>query len=47
VMPRMAPAPHRGFAHDHEAGNVIDGVVHPARLERRAMPALMPARIRR
>ena len=46
VMARVAPAPHRGFAHDHKARNVINGVVHPARLERRAVAAFMPARIR-
>ena len=35
------------IAHDHEAGDLIDDVVHPARLERRAVAAFMPAAVRR
>ena len=47
VVAGMAPAPDRRLAHDHETGELIDGVVHPARLERRAVAAFVPARIGR
>src|SRR6185312_4895807 len=46
VMAGMAPAPHRRLAQHHEAGDLIDEVVHPARAEGGAMAAFMPARIR-
>ncbi|MCY1235197.1 hypothetical protein D9M72_478040 [compost metagenome] len=45
VVARVAPAPGDGIAHDHEAGDLVDGVVHPHRLERRSMPAFVPATI--
>ena len=43
MMPRMTPAPNGGFAQHHEGRDIVDGVVHPARLERRAMAAFVPA----
>ncbi len=45
VMARMAPAPGHRIAHDHEAGDLIDRIVHPARLEGRAVAAFVPAAI--
>ena len=47
VVARMAPAPDLRLAHDHEAGDLIDRVVHPLRLERGAMAALVPAAVGR
>ena len=47
VVARVAPAPGDGIAHDHEAGELVDRVVHPARLEGGAVAAFVPARIRR
>ena len=47
VVPRVAPAPGHRVAHNHEAGKLVDGVVHPLRLERRAVAAFVPARVRR
>jgi hypothetical protein len=41
----MAPAPGHRIAHDHEAGDLIDRVVHPARLEGGAVAAFVPARV--
>ena len=46
VMPVMAPAPDHGFAHHHERGDLIQRGVHPVGLECRAVPALVPSRIR-
>ena len=46
VVAGMAPPPRGGVAHDHEGGDFVDGVVHPRRLEGRAVAAFMPARIR-
>ncbi len=43
VMPGVAPAPDFRLAHDHEAGELIDRIVHPACLEGGAMAAFMPA----
>src|ERR1700722_19554784 len=43
----MAPTPDLRFAHDHEAGDLIDHIVHPLRLERGAMAALVPAAVSR
>ena len=47
VVAGMAPAPGDRVAHDHEAGDLIDHVVHPLRAEGGAMAAFVPARIRR
>ena len=47
VMAGVAPTPHRRAAHDHEAGDLVDGVVHPRGLEGRAMPGFVPAGVRR
>ncbi len=41
----MAPAPDGRLAQHHEAGDVIDDVVHPGRLEGGAVAAFVPARI--
>src|SRR5262249_1332723 len=46
VVARVAPAPDRRFAQYHETGQLIDRVVHPARAERGAMAAFMPAGVR-
>ena len=43
----MAPAPGDRVAHQHEAGDLVDDVVHPARPERGAVPAFVPARVAR
>ena len=43
MMARMAPAPGDGIAHDHEAGELVDRVVHPACLEGGAVTAFVPA----
>ena len=34
-----------GIAHDHEARDLVDHVVHPARLEGRAVAGFVPARV--
>src|SRR6201999_2062572 len=47
VMTRMAPAPPVSFANRHERRQVIEQVVGPAALERRAMREFVPARIAR
>src|ERR1700733_15277016 len=47
VVARMAPAPDLWLTHDHEAGDLINRIVHPLRLERGAMAALVPATIGR
>ena len=47
VVPGVAPAPDRRRAHDHEAGELVQPVVHPPRPERRAVARLVPARVRR
>ena len=46
VMPRVAPTPRRGFAQHHERRDFVERVVHPIRLERRAVTRFVPARIR-
>src|ERR1043166_9496031 len=46
-MAGMAPAPLHRIAHQHERSDVIDDDAHPARAERRAMAAFMPARVAR
>ena len=43
VVAGVAPAPDGGFAHDHEGGDLVEGVVHPVGLERGAVAGLMPA----
>ena len=45
VVARMAPAPDSRFTHDHEAGQLVDRVVHPRGLECRSVTALMPTRV--
>src|SRR6185437_16128210 len=47
VVARMAPAPDSRFAHDHETGDLVDRVVHPARLEGGAVAAFVPAAVGR
>ena len=47
VVAHVRPPPQRRLAQEHERGEVVDGVVGPARPERRAVPALVPARIGR
>jgi hypothetical protein len=42
MVARMAPTPRRRLAQHHEASDVIDGVVHPARPERRAVAVFVP-----
>ena len=46
VMPAVAPAPDRRLLQDHEARDLVDHVIVPARLERRAVAAFVPAGIR-
>ena len=41
-MACVAPAPLHRIAHHHEAGDLVNDVVHPERLERGAVPAFMP-----
>ena len=43
VMAHVAPAPHDRFATDHERCDLVDRVVHPVGLERRAVPTFVPA----
>src|SRR5208283_6177633 len=45
VVAVVAPAPERGFAHEHERRDLIKSVVHPVGLERGSVPCLMPARV--
>jgi hypothetical protein len=45
VVAGMAPAPGHRIAHDHEAGDLVDRVVHPRRLEGGAVAAFVPARV--
>ena len=45
VMPRVAPLPGHRISNDHETGNLVDDVVHPAGLERGAVAGLMPAAV--
>ncbi len=45
VVARVAPAPDDGFAHHHEGGDLVEGVVHPVRPEGCAMPGFVPARV--
>ena len=45
VVAGMAPAPGHRIAHQHEAGDLVDDVVHPARAEGGAMAAFVPARV--
>ena len=47
VVARMAPAPGRRLAQHHEGGDLVDRVVHPARLEGGAVAAFVPARVGR
>ena len=47
VVARVAPAPGHRIAHDHEAGDLVDDVVHPLRLEGGAVAAFVPARVAR
>ena len=47
MVARMAPPPRHRIAHDHEAGDLIDDIVHPRRLEGGAVLAFVPAGIRR
>src|SRR3954452_3174807 len=46
VMPAVAPAPDRRLLQDHEARDLVDHVIVPARLEWCAMAAFVPARVR-
>src|SRR5580692_11555229 len=43
MMPRVAPAPYGRLAQHHEAGDLIDHLIHPASLEGGAVPAFVPA----
>ena len=45
VVARVTPAPGHRIAHDHETGDLVDGVVHPHRLEGRAVAAFVPAAV--
>ena len=45
-MAHMAGPPNHRVAHEHEAGNLVDNLILPRRLERGAVTAFMPARIR-
>src|SRR6185295_12405015 len=47
VVPRVAPAPDHRLAHDHEGCDVVDDVIHPARLEGGAVAAFVPAAVTR
>ncbi len=46
VVPGMAPPPGGRVAHDHERGELVQGLGDPAGLERGAVPGLVPAGIR-
>src|ERR1022692_199518 len=46
VVAGVAPAPHRRLPHDHERGDLIKRAVHPVGPEGRAVPGLVPARVR-
>ena len=41
----MAPAPSGGVAHDHEAGDLIDGIIHPGSAEGRAVATFVQATV--
>ena len=41
----MAPPPCHGVSHHHEAGDVIDHIVHPSGAKGRAMAAFVPAAV--
>src|SRR5258708_1520538 len=43
MVARMAPAPDRRLAHDHETRYLVNRVVHPPSLECGPMSAFMPA----
>ena len=43
VVAGVAPTPTGGFPQDHEGGDLVEGVVHPVRLERRAVSRFVPA----
>ncbi len=45
VVAGMTPAPGHRIAHQHEAGDLVDDIVHPARAEGGAMAAFVPARV--
>ena len=45
VMAIVAPAPDGRLAHDHERGDLVERVVHPVGLERRAVARFVPAGI--
>ena len=47
VMACVAPLPGHRITHDHEAGDLVDDVIHPAGLERGTVATFVPARIRR
>ena len=47
VVAGMAPAPDLRLAQDHEAGDLVDRVVHPFGLEGGAVAALVPAAVGR
>ena len=47
VVAGVAPPPGGRVAHDHEGGELVQPLVKPARLERRAVAGLVPAGIRR
>ena len=47
VVPGVAPPPGGRIAHDHEGGELVQALVQPAGLEGRAVPGLVPARVRR
>ena len=46
VVPGVTPPPDRGLAHDHKRGDFVERIVHPIRLEGRAVPRFVPAGIR-
>ena len=43
VVPGVAPPPGGRVTHDHERGQLVQALVDPAGLERRAVPGLVPA----
>lgn len=47
VVPGVTPAPDHRFAHDHERRDLVEEIVQQIRAESRAVPSLMPTRVRR
>ncbi|MNP37524.1 hypothetical protein D3C76_1309790 [compost metagenome] len=45
MVPGMAPAPHMGLEHAHEARHLVERIIHPAGLEGGAVNGFMPARV--